>query len=358
MKRILKIDWLLIAPVILLITISLCLLLSINVAYFKGQMLSLGLSVIVFFVISQVNFSELQYFRLPIYIISIILLIIVLVIGIESHGAVRWVSIFGVQLQFSEILKPFLALSFAGFLSQNKTPTLYSFLVSIVLLIPILLLIYKQPDLGNAVIYAGAALFALIFIGFPMRWFGVALIPVILSFPVIWNLLHAYQRQRIITFLHPTSDPLGASYNGIQAIIAVGSGFFLGRGFSEGTQAGLLFLPERQTDFIFAALSEDLGFIGAFILIAVFVFFCYRIYVICKEADTLFGKIFAGTSFAFLLIQFIMNIGMNIGIIPIVGVTLPFVSYGGSSLLSNFIFLGFLSALSTQRKNREVLEIK
>jgi rod shape determining protein RodA len=286
------------------------------------------------------------------------MLVIVLLIGIESHGAVRWISLFGTQLQISEILKPLLALSFAGYLSRKSEPSVFIFFSAIIFLVPVVILLYKQPDLGNAVIYATVAFFVLIVTGFPLRWFGAVLLPVLISLPVIWNFLHEYQRQRIITFIHPTVDPLGASYNGIQAVIAVGSGSYLGKGFFEGTQAALMFLPERHTDFIFATLSEDLGFIGAFLLIALFLFLCYRIYIVCMDSDSQFGKIFAATCFAFLFIQFVVNVGMNIGIIPIVGVTLPFVSYGGSSLLSNFIFLGLLVSLRRCAKAKEVLEIR
>lgn len=358
MKQLFQQDWLLIAPVFLLVVISLCLLLSINSIYFKSQLLSLCISLFVFFIFSQINFSELAHFILPVYIISLILLFIVLLIGIQSHGAIRWISILGVQLQFSEILKPFLALSFAGFLSRKPSPSLVSLFTSLLFLSPIIYLLYRQPDLGNAIIYAGAAFLTLIIVGFPVVWFGLGALPVVLSLPVLWNVLHAYQRQRILTFLHPASDPLGASYNGIQAVIAVGSGSFLGKGLSEGTQAALRFLPERQTDFIFATLSEDLGFVGAVLLICLFAYFCYRIYLISRNAKTSFGRIFAVTACIFFMIQFMMNVGMNMGIVPVVGVTLPFVSFGGSSLLANFIFLGLLSSLSKQSRTKEVLEIR
>jgi rod shape determining protein RodA len=174
---------------------------------------------------------------------------------------------------------------------------------------------------------------------------------------VVWKFLHEYQRQRILTFLDPGKDPLGTSYNVIQSVIAVGSGMLMGRGLGQGTQSGLRFLPERHTDFIFATISEQLGFIGTLIMLVCFAFILYKIYTIFRNSDDKLAKILAAIIFFTFLIQIFVNIGMNIGILPIVGVTLPFVSYGGSSLLSNFIFLGFLSAINKGRRE-EILEIR
>ena len=178
------------------------------------------------------------------------------------------------------------------------------------------------------------------------------------SFPIFWKFLREYQKQRLLTFFHFNVDPLGTSYNAIQSIIAVGSGMITGRGFGQGTQSTLRFLPERHTDFIFATLSEELGFIGSLVILAAFGFLFYRIYLIYKNSDSSFSKVFSQAAFFLLLVQFFMNIGMNIGIMPIVGVSLPFMSYGGSSLLSSFIFLGFLSSMSKGVDSKEVLEIK
>lgn len=358
MKARFKIDLWLFAPVLILVTISLATLFSLNMAYFKSQIISLVVAFVAFFFFSQMNIVFLKQLKLPIYIISLILLFIVLLLGLESRGAIRWINIFGASLQFSEILKPFLALCFAAYLAENAQPTRRAFFLSLGLLLPVLLFIFLQPDLGNAIIYAAAAFFTLVIIGFPLLWFGISFLPVVLVSPVIWTLLHGYQRQRILTFLHPSTDPLGASYNSIQAIIAVGSGAFFGEGLSEGTQSGLRFLPERHTDFIFATIAEGLGFVGAALVLLLFLFLCYRIYLIFKHADDLFVKTFALCSFAFILVQCFMNVGMNVGLVPIVGVTLPFVSFGGSSLLSNFIFLGILSSLSVNQRKMEVLEIR
>lgn len=329
-----------------------------NPAFFRSQLISLIVAGIAFFFFSQANIEFLKQMRLPIYLISVAILAVVLVIGIESRGAVRWVDIFGVRLQFSEILKPFLAISFASYLSEQTTPSKKTFFLTLALLLSVVVLIALQPDLGSGLMYAGVGLLALLVAGFPLWWFGLAFLPFVVFSPVLWTMLHDYQKQRILTFMAPTADPLGASYNGIQAIIAVGSGSFFGKGLAEGTQSGLKFLPERHTDFIFASLAEGLGFFGAILVIMAFLLLLYRIYRIYQNSNDIFCKLFTVCTFGFLLIQFFVNIGMNIGYLPIVGVTLPFVSFGGSSLLSSFIFLGMLSAMSVSQKNKHVLEIR
>ena len=226
------------------------------------------------------------------------------------------------------------------------------------LLAPITLLIFLQPDLGDALIYGLVVFCVSIYLGFSIKYYAILFLPVFLIAPIFWGILHDYQRYRILTFLDPSKDPLGTSYNVIQSVIAVGSGMIIGKGLGLGTQSGLRFLPERHTDFIFATLSEQLGFIGSMLVLFCFSFFLYKIYKQSQSLDDKFGKIFFTIVFFAFLIQAFINIGMNIGILPIVGVTLPFVSYGGSSLLSNFIFLGLITAVGKSLKRREVLEIK
>lgn len=347
----------LVVPALVLLILSLATLFSLNLDFFKSQAFFAGLSLLALVFFSQVNHRVLKFYGVPIYVVSIILLLIVLIIGIESRGATRWIEIFGNRIQFSEVLKPFLLVSLASFLASRKNTSLLNLILSLVLLFPVFFLIFLQPDLGNALIYAGILVSTLIFFGFPLRYFLVAAGVLALAFPLIWNLLHDYQKQRILTFIDPSSDPLGTSYNAIQSIIAVGSGMLLGKGLGQGTQSGLRFLPERHTDFIFATISEQLGFIGGTLILAAFAFLLYRIFVIYENSNDSFSKIFAGASFFLILIQFFANVGMNIGLLPVVGVTLPFVSYGGSSLLSSFILLGLLSSIEKSEKE-EVLEIR
>ncbi|MBU3978075.1 FtsW/RodA/SpoVE family cell cycle protein [Patescibacteria group bacterium] len=354
----LNIDYWLLAPVVILTFIGLATLASINPLYFRNQIISLIISVVFFLIISQINISSLKILKNPLYIVSLVLLLIVLIIGIESRGAVRWVEFLGIRIQFSETLKPLLSLSFAAFISDNKNPTFKTLLIAIVFLLPVIIMIYLQPDLGSALIYTAVFFLALIVIGFPIYWFGITALPAILLSPLFWTMLHEYQRQRILTFFQLNRDPLGASYNSIQALIAVGSGMFSGKGLGEGTQSILRFLPERHTDFIFATISEGMGFVGGLIIILAFLFLLYRIYFIFIENNSLFEKIFLICCFFFFLIQFFLNVGMNIGLLPVVGVTMPFVSFGGSSLMSSFIFLAIASSISISHKKRNVLEIR
>lgn len=351
------VDWHLLTPVIILSILSLSTLFSINPDLFRNQLFFFILS---FMVCIFFSFALLENFKkhiLLIYIISVVLLIFLLFVGIETRGAARWIDILGIRIQFSEILKPFLAVAFSFFLAKRGN-SFKSFLMSLALIGFIAFLIQKQPDLGNAITYVVVSLFTMLYFGFPFLWFSIGGVGIIILTPLLWHFLHDYQKKRVFTFIHPTSDPQGSSYNAIQAIIAVGSGMLFGKGLGQGTQSGLRFLPERHTDFIFATLSEDFGFFGAIILFACFAYILYRIYVILENTNNRSEKIFCSVAFFLFLIQLFLNIGMNMGLLPIVGITLPFVSYGGSSLLSNFIFLGMLSSISKSFRNRNTLEIR
>lgn len=358
MKRsIFDIDWGLFAPIVILVSLSLIILFSINSSLFRSQFIFFIIGLFAFLFFSKTNYNAIKFYAAPIYLVSIISLLLVLGIGIESRGSLRWFEIFGFRFQFSEILKPFLAISFSSYLATKESYSLKKLLFVFCLLFPIVFLIFMQPDLGNALIYLLVVVLTLLVFGFPMRFFVGMLFFIIITFPVIWKLLHNYQKERIITFLNPT-DSLGLSYNVIQSIIAVGSGMIFGRGLGLGTQSGLRFLPENHTDFIFATISESLGFVGTSIAILAFLFLLCRIFIIFSNLEELFCKIFSIIAFFLIFIQFFVNIGMNIGILPIVGITLPFVSYGGSSLLSSFILIGLLSAISKKPASSKALEIK
>jgi len=207
-------------------------------------------------------------------------------------------------------------------------------------------------------VYVLSVFLTFLLYGFPLWWFGVGFVGILGMLPLFWKFLHDYQKQRILTFFHLVNDPLGNSYNAIQAIIAVGSGMFFGKGLGSGTQSSLKFLPEKQTDFIFATISEDLGFVGSTIILTAYIFLFYRLFVIFKNSNDLFSKVVVGASFSIIFIQFSINIGMNMGILPIVGVTLPFMSYGGSSLLSSVIILAIISQISTKTHDKQILEIR
>lgn len=353
-----SIDWFLVSPALILVFISLTTLFSIDFTLFRAQLISFIVALLGFFFFSRINLAFLRQIKFLIYIGSIIFLAILFVIGIESRGATRWINLFGTSIQFSEVIKPFLAVAFSAFLAETTLSKRRSFLAALLLLLPVFFLIVLQPDLGSGLIFAFVALFVLLVHGYPLYFFGIAAIPVVLSLPFVWTLLHDYQRQRILTLLHPSVDPLGTSYNSIQAIIAIGSGTFFGRGWFEGTQSTLRFLPERHTDFIFATIAEGIGFLGTSFVVLIFAFLCFRVYHVFANAEDQFSRLFAACCFGFFFIQGVVNIGMNIGILPVVGVTLPFVSFGGNSLVANFVFLGILTGISVSQKKERVLEIR
>jgi rod shape determining protein RodA len=357
-RTVYHIDWWLITPVIFLAAIGLTVLFSINPDFFRNQLFVLVLSFFAFIFFSQFPYKELPVFSVPLYVGSLAVLLVVLILGFESRGAVRWIAVFGYSLQFSEICKPLLSITFAHFLSTRSNSSPKTYLLSLAGLAPVLGFIFLQPDLGNALIYAGVGLLTLFIYGIPLRWFFLTSLPFIITSPFLWSKLHDYQRQRVMTFLHPMNDPQGRSYNLIQAVIAVGSGMFVGKGIGEGTQSQLKFLPENHTDFIFASLAEKLGFMGTIIVLVAFVALLWRIYQIISEVQDPFGKLFSITAFLFLIVHFFVNIGMNLGLVPVVGVTLPFISYGGSSLLANFIMLGILSSISVASRKKETLQIR
>src|ERR1035437_7608926 len=238
-SKFLGIDWFLVIPVGLLVIISLVTLFSLNPDFFKSQIIFLVVSLLAFIFLSQANYKILDTYSKPIYIVSLVLLILVFFLGFESRGSTRWVQLFGLRAQFSEVLKPFLAISFASYLATLKQYNLRGLLNVFLLLGPIAVLIFLQPDLGNALLYCGVVLATTIYFGFSFKYFAALILPIFAFLPIVWKFLHEYQRQRVLTFLDPGKDPLGTSYNVIQSVIAVGSGMLMGRGLGQGTQSGL-----------------------------------------------------------------------------------------------------------------------
>lgn len=350
-------DFRLMAPVLFLITISLTILYSINPIYFWNQIVALILALLIFIIISQIAYTDYRNFTFIFYLGTLFLLTIVFFLGFESRGAVRWIEIFGFSFQSSEIAKPLLALVLASFLSR-RPGTLKTYMLVLIYFMPVFILIFLQPDLGNALLFLSVLIMTLLVNGLPILWFILSIVPLALTFPFIWNLLKDYQKLRVLTFLNPFYDPGGSSYNLIQAIIAVGSGGVIGKGIGEGTQSQLKFLPENHTDFIFASIAEKLGFLGSLFVVIFFILLLLRIYIIFLQAKDAYTRVLVASCFLFIIIQFFVNIGMNLGIVPIVGITLPFVSYGGSSLVASFIILGVLSSISVRNNRQEVLEIR
>lgn len=297
------------------------------------------------------NLSAIKSSRVLIYAISLLSLIFILVVASHVRGSKRWIDFFSFRLQFSELMKPFLIVAFASVLTPwAGNVTLKRLGISLLFFIPIAFLIFKQPDLGNVIIYTTTFLFLLISAGLSLSYVVYGGIAFIVLSPVIWFSLHDYQRNRILTFLDPTYDPLGMGYNVIQSTIAVGSGMWTGRGLGRGVQSQLQFLPEHHTDFIFATYSEEFGFIGSIVLLLLYFFLLYRILRIAQNTTDPFSRLVAFGAFGLILTQMVINIGMNVGMLPVTGVTLPMFSYGGSSLISTVMLLGFVNGVARNRR--------
>lgn len=352
-----QIDLLLLVPVLVLAAISLSTLFSINPLFFRQQGGALLLGLFAFFIFSKVDLGILSFSSKFIYIIIIVLLILILIFGIEVNNARSWFEIFGVRVQPSEIAKPFFLVVLAAFLAQKIQKNILRFLAFFAIVFPVFFLISRQPDLGTGIVYFSTSMLLFFLSGFPKRYLFATTISALVALPAVFFTLQEYQKQRILTFFDITSDPSGASYNAIQSLISIGSGGLFGKGFGQGTQSLLRFLPEQHNDFIFATISEDLGFIGSFTVLCLFSLLLYRIYKIAISAKSSYEYFLCMGIFGLFFFQILFNIGMNLGLMPIIGVTLPFVSHGGSSLLSSFIALSFVSNISYENKKRQSMEI-
>ncbi|MDX8395952.1 MAG: rod shape-determining protein RodA [Mariprofundaceae bacterium] len=288
----------------------------------------------------------------PFYLFALVCLILVPLIGDVQMGARRWINLGPIHLQPSELMKWALMLLLAHWFASREASTLRNFSVAIACAIAPAALIVIQPDLGTALVLLLGACAIIIIAGFPWRWFfaAVAASPVCLY--VLWQNMHSYQKTRVLSFLDPQSDPLGAGYHVIQSSIAIGSGGLFGKGFLEGTQARLHFLPEQHTDFIFAVLAEEGGLIAVVLLLALYGILISRMLVIGSRAHTRFGSLICiGMASVFMLYVFV-NIGMVSGILPVVGVPLPFISYGGSALITMLAALGLVMRVAIESKNK------
>ena len=292
------------------------------------------------------------------YGLSIFLLILTVLFGDPIRGSTRWIEIGSFQLQAGELIKPLLILSFAYFLERFPPTTLKHVVYNLALFIVPVLLVFKQPDLGTALVLSAIWLVQVFVAGISYWLIALAAILSGLGASYLPHVLHDYQLRRLETFVDPFSDPLGAGYNVIQSIIAVGSGGVLGKGLGHGTQSHLRFLPERHTDFIFASLSEELGLIGSLLIITVIGSILYRLLrALTATTDRESRFILAGVV-GYLTFQTFVNIGMNIGIAPVTGVTLPLISYGGSSVLATAITLGIAASVIRGDKSHRLLEIR
>jgi len=339
-KKRFRFDWISLAIIIFLTGLSLLTLSVIDKEFFTNQIINVLVGLLSFLFFAAFPYKLLKRFALPIAIFSLVILILPLILGTLIRGASRWITIGSFALQPSELAKPLIVAIIA---SQNST------FLSLTAIIPFFLLIFLQPDLGSSlVLLSGWA--GINFSKKAARRYLITLsILTLICLPLVWGLLAPFQKGRITSFLNPESDPLGSSYQSRQAIISVGSGQIIGRGLGLGPQSRLAFLPERHNDLLFASFVEAFGFLGgASIIIAYFILF-WRLFRLAEKTTDSFGKKFIIGSSLLLSFQTIVNIGMNIGLLPITGLTLPFFSYGGSSYLSSMIFLGVIEAIASQQ---------
>lgn len=340
------VDWTDLTLLLVIGAIGLFILLSINQSLFVQQLGIFVLAVIAGWLVSRVDRVLLVWIA-PFGYIASILFLALSYLGPAIRGTTRWIVVAGVQLQPSELVKPILLLAFAWAMHAFSPRTVKGFLLQVVLFSVPFFLVLRQPDLGTSIVYAVSWTAMMVAAGFPLRYVVIGLLVAVLLVPLGWTRLHDYQQARITTFLSPGTDPKGAGYNAIQAMIAVGSGQLFGRGLGRGTQSHLRFLPEYHTDFIFATLVEELGFFGGFILLLAYGALLWRILrpLVAGVIVQLIPFVVSTGLFAMILTQVVVSVGMNMGLVPITGITLPLVSYGGSSLLSLSVSFGLLWAL-------------
>ncbi|MAP10547.1 MAG: rod shape-determining protein RodA [Gammaproteobacteria bacterium] len=315
------------------------------------QVVRLGVAFGVMFVVAQIGPSHYQYWSPWIYGIGLILLVLVLVAGDQGKGAQRWLDIGFVRFQPSELVKISVPMMVAYYLSERPIPpTWQRVLIGLAAVLLPTVLIARQPDLGTALLVASAGLFVLFLAGIPWRAILGSAAIAVASLPIMMTFLHDYQRQRVETFLNPERDPLGSGYHIIQSKIAIGSGGLYGKGWLNGTQSQLDFLPERSTDFVFAVLSEEFGLLGVAIVLAIYGFVVARGMYIAMNAQETFGRLLGGGLVMTFFVYVFVNIGMVSGLMPVVGLPLPLISYGGTSMVTMLAAFGLLMSVHTHRR--------
>lgn len=350
-------DWLLILPVILLMLFGLTILRSITPQLVTQQALIMLVSLCLAGLIATVPYSLWRHFSWVFYFLALALLITTFILGQTTRGSVRWISLGQFRLQTSEIAKPLLVIFFADWLARRDLTKLHTVLVSTLLFALPALLIFRQPDLGSTLVVVALWLGMMFVSGTSAKYFLLGISLTLAGLPLVWHWLKDYQRERLINFINPLHDPLKDGYHLLQSIIAVGSGRIFGRGLGQGTQSQLRFLPESHTDFIFATLAEELGFFGSLLLVGLFAALFIRLFILSRQAADRFGYLLICGVLSMLMFQVFINVGMNIGLVPITGITLPLISFGGSSVLATLISLGLVAAVAARSKPKDAFEI-
>lgn len=358
MNKLLKLDWVLFTSVLLLLFMGLLALYSIslqdtsfNSINLTKQLVSCTIGILALFFFSFYDYRALGMYATKFYFGGIILLIFVMLWGTAIRGTTGWIGFGTFHIQPVEIVKLIMIIFLALFLSKKKTQLsiMMRIIASIILVLIPVFFILRQPDFGSAVIIIGSWILMLLLSGIDKKNLFLLFLGLALMTGSSWFFFKDYQRDRLVSFVDPTRDPRGSGYNVIQSMVAVGSGQIFGKGIGHGSQSQLNFLPEKHTDFIFAVISEELGFLGAIVIFTLFGVVFYRMKEIARLSRDNFGYLLTMGVASILFLQFFINIGMNIGIAPVAGVPLPFVSYGGSSLVLALSGIGIVESVYLRR---------
>ena len=319
-----------------------------------AQAINIAVSLVAMRVVAQMPPQRLMHAAVPLYVAGVLLLIAVALFGDVSKGARRWLNIGVTRIQPSEVMKIAMPLMLAWYFQKRETAIrFHDYAIAALLLLLPVGMIAKQPDLGTAILVLSSGFYIIFFAGLPWKFIIGLVVAGLAAIPVAWPLLHDYQRARVLTLFDPESDPLGKGFHIIQSTIAIGSGGLLGKGWGQGTQTQLEFIPERHTDFIFAVVSEEWGLLGNLILLTLYSLLIARGLLIAVNAPTLFTRLLAGSITLMFFTYAFVNMGMVSGILPVVGVPLPFISYGGTSLVTLFLGIGILMSI---HKNRMLVQ--
>ena len=317
----------------------------------KKHLIRLGLAYAAMFLVAQFHPRLLRRLTPWIFVTGVLFLLAVLVGGEASGGAQRWLNLYVVRFQPSEMMKLGVPMMVAWYLADARLPpNRWQLLGSAFLIAVPMLMIVRQPDLGTALLVGSAGFFALFLAGLQWRLLGFLSLLAAAMAPLLWHFMRDYQRQRVITFLSPENDPLGTGYHIIQSKIAIGSGGMFGKGWLNGTQSQLNFLPERSTDFIFAVLGEEFGFFGILLLFSFYVIIVIRGFMIAIQAQDTYTRLLAGSLSMTFFVYIIINTGMVTGLLPVVGLPLPLISFGGTSIVMLMAAFGILMSIQTHRK--------
>lgn len=324
-----------------------------RIALVKAQSVRIGLALVVMFVFAQLDPSVYRRWAPWLYALGVLALVAVILVGVGAKGAQRWLDLPGLpRFQPSELLKIVVPMTVAWYLSRHFLPPKLSHvaLALAMVLVPVAL-IARQPDLGTSVLVAAAGLFVVFFAGIRWRIISAFFVLVSIAAPLLWFFgMRDYQKQRVLTLLDPESDPLGAGWNIMQSKTAIGSGGWSGKGWMQGTQSHLEFLPESHTDFIVAVLAEEFGFVGIFALMSLYLLILLRCLYIAVNAQDSFSRLLAGALSMTFFIYVFVNVGMVSGLLPVVGVPLPLISYGGTSIVTLMAAFGILMSIHTHRR--------